>query len=173
MSRDCPNRALICFHCNQIGHKKADLSRLSGGPMVAPAPTTLRITNGHQGKAEAPVVKSRAFQLTIDEARAAPNVVTGNFLVNGVYAHVLFDSGATQSFVSLVLNKRFRDTPWTLSSPLEVEIVDDRTESSSRVFHGCVMSVFSERFSIDLVPVTFRGMKRLSLGGIGWALIRP
>ena len=33
-----------------------------------------------QGKAEAPVVRSRAFQLTTEEARAAPDVVTGMIL---------------------------------------------------------------------------------------------
>ena len=63
--------ALICFH------KKADCTRLSRGALVTPTPTTLRIIDGRQGKAEARVVKSRAFQMTIDEARATPDVVTG------------------------------------------------------------------------------------------------
>ena len=66
----------------------------------------------------APVVKSRDFQLTAEEARTAPDVVMGmhlllislfllncllmfmcsilgSFLVNGIFALVLFDSGAT------------------------------------------------------------------------------
>ena len=46
----------------------------------APAPATLRITDGRQGKAEAPVVRSQAFQLTTEEARVAPDVVTGMVL---------------------------------------------------------------------------------------------
>ena len=45
--------------------------------MAALAPTTLRINDGHQGKAEAPVVKGKSFQLTTDEAHVAPDVVTG------------------------------------------------------------------------------------------------
>ena len=45
--------------------------------MVAATPTTLRITDGHQGKAETLLVKSGAFQLTTNEARAALDVVTG------------------------------------------------------------------------------------------------
>lgn len=36
----------------------------------------LRITDGRWGKAEAPVVTSRAFQLTTYQVRAAPDVVT-------------------------------------------------------------------------------------------------
>ena len=43
--------------------------------MAAPAPATLRITDGCQGRAEATIVRSKAFQLTAEEARAAPDVV--------------------------------------------------------------------------------------------------
>ena len=85
ISRDCTAPAaviqtseLLCFHCNQRGHKKANCPQLTvSAPVKAPAPATLRITDGRQGKAEAPVVRSRAFQLTTEEARAAPDVVTG------------------------------------------------------------------------------------------------
>ena len=85
ISRDCTAPAtviqtseLLCFHCNQRGHKKANCPMLTASaPVKAPAPATLRITDGRQGKAEAPVVRSRAFQLTAEEARAAPDVVTG------------------------------------------------------------------------------------------------
>lgn len=50
----------------------------------------------------------------------------GTFLVNGMSTHVLFDSGATRSFVSLALSKKFHDAPRALDSLFEVEIVDDR-----------------------------------------------
>ena len=45
--------------------------------MADPAPAMMRIINGRSIKAEAPAVKSRAFQLTTEEARAAPGVITG------------------------------------------------------------------------------------------------
>ena len=102
--------------------------------MAALAPITMRITDGRPTKADAPVVKSRAFQLTTEEARAEQDVVTGmclffstlylfallmctlclcieTFLVNGMMVHVLFDSGTTRSFLSLALNKKLRE-PW-------------------------------------------------------------
>ena len=38
---------LICFHCNQMGHKKANCPSLaSRGPVVALAPATLQILEG-------------------------------------------------------------------------------------------------------------------------------
>ena len=45
-----PISDLICFHCNQRGHKKAHCPSLTAArPVSAPAPTTLRITEGLQG----------------------------------------------------------------------------------------------------------------------------
>ena len=86
-SRDCtattttPGSDLICFHCNQRGHKKAQCSSLAvSGPILAPAPATLRITDVHQGMADAPLVRSRSFQLKAEEARVASDVVTGMHL---------------------------------------------------------------------------------------------
>ena len=68
----------------------------------------------------------------------------GTFLGNGMTAHVLFDSGATRSFVSLALSKKFRDAPGTLDTLLEVEIADDRTVSVTRVCQDCVLNVHGE-----------------------------
>ncbi|CAH1421118.1 unnamed protein product [Lactuca virosa] len=116
--------------CNQRGHKKSQCPSLaSAGQVVAPAPTTMRITDGRQGRAESSVAKSRAFQLTIEEASAVPDVV----MVNGISAMVLFDSGATIYFVSLALSKRFSRAPGELDCPLDVEIADDRTIRVARV----------------------------------------
>ena len=68
-------------------------------------------------------------------------------------ADVLFDSGATQSFISLALRKKFWDTPGVLDSLIEVEIADDRTVSATRVYPDCVLNVLGERFRVDLVPI--------------------
>ena len=53
-------------------------------------------------------------------------------------------------FLSLVLSKKFSDAPMTLDYPLEVEIVDDRLVSASRVQRGCVFNMFNKKYSIDL-----------------------
>ena len=101
------------------------------------------------------MVRSQAFQLTAEEARVAPDVVTGmisypyafilcrcdfdiyhvpclgSFHVNGIPVQVLFDSGATRSFVSLTLSKKFPESSGMLDCPLEVEIADDRSVRAS------------------------------------------
>lgn len=60
-------------------------------------------------------------------------------------AQVLFDLGATQSFVCLTLSKKFSDATRTLDYPLEVEIVDNCSVSSSSVHQECILNMFSER----------------------------
>lgn len=49
--------------------------------MRAPTPATLRITGSRQSKEETPVMRSRAFQLAVVEAKSAPDVVTGMCLL--------------------------------------------------------------------------------------------
>ncbi|KAL7585103.1 uncharacterized protein LOC111888172 [Lactuca sativa] len=134
--------------------------------MSARAPTTLQITNGHQGRTDAPVLKSKDFQLTAEEARAAPDVVTGSFLVSGISAFVLFDSGASRSFVSLALRKRFVGAPRELDCPLDVEIADDRYVRVVRVHRGCTLHLSSEQYPADLVLIPLRGNKVIV--GMDW-----
>ena len=91
---------------------------------------------------------------------------SGSFSVNGISAMVLFDSGATRSFVSLALSKRFSRAPGELDCPLEVEIADDRTVRVDRVHRGCSLQLFDEQFSVDLVPIPLRGNKVIV--GMDW-----
>ena len=63
---------MVCFHCNQTGHRKAECPQLLQGS----APTA-RATETRPVKAEAPRARGRAFQLTAEEVRAAPDVVAG------------------------------------------------------------------------------------------------
>ncbi|XP_023770579.1 uncharacterized protein LOC111919200 [Lactuca sativa] len=174
-SRDCTATTttlgsdLIYFHCIYRGNNKAQCPSLAAAGLVsAPSPATLWITDGRQGKADAHVVRRTAFQLTVEEARKARDVVTGSFLVNGISVVVLFDSRATRSFVSLALRMRVAGAPGELDYPLDVEITDDRFVRVARVHQGCTLQLFSKEYSIDLVLIplcgdkVIMGMDRLS-----------
>ena len=65
-----------------------------------PGPRIPSITDGREGKTEAPKALGRAFQLKTKEARAAPYIMAGTFLVNFVLTLVMFDLRVSQSFVS-------------------------------------------------------------------------
>lgn len=69
----------------------------------------------------------------VEEAKEEPDVVVGTFLVNYMPDLVLFDSGASHSFVSLKFSKGFSITIGNLDNPLKLEIADDRAISTSKV----------------------------------------
>ena len=83
----------------------------------------------------------------------------GPFLVNDISATILFDLGATRSFVSLALSKWFNRALGELDCPLEDDIVDDKTVRVARVHMDCSLRLFDEQFSVDLVPIPLRGNK--------------
>ncbi|KAL7584909.1 uncharacterized protein LOC128127083 [Lactuca sativa] len=72
IARECPKGFMVCFHCNQTGHRKAECPQLRQGS----APVA-RTTETRPVKVEAPRARGRAFQLTAEEVRAAPDVVAG------------------------------------------------------------------------------------------------
>ena len=71
--------------------------------------------------------------------------------MNDVPSLVPFDFGATRSFISFVLCKRYDEAFGDLNYLLEVEITDDHLVQVSRVHQGCVVELFSEWYPIDLV----------------------
>lgn len=68
--------------------------------------------------------------------------------------------------MSLTLSKKFSDAPGMLDYPLEIEIYDDHSVSSSRFHRGCVLNLLNKRYSIDLVLIPLRGSKVII--GVDW-----
>ncbi|CAH1433857.1 unnamed protein product [Lactuca virosa] len=105
--------------------RKAKCPQLTQGSSQASAPAALRVTDGRPGKAEAPKTRRRAFQLTMEEFRTTPDVVAGTFIVIFVPTFLLFDSGASRSFVSLSFSRHISVRHEALSRPLRVSIIDE------------------------------------------------
>jgi Zinc knuckle len=83
--RDCKAGFKICYICGQAGHLRADCpSRKNGeggsGSVQAPAPSTLRITDGRSGQFGTQPARGRAYQLTAEEPHVAPGYGTGTYL---------------------------------------------------------------------------------------------
>ena len=83
--KDCKEGLRLCFNCGQGGHLKNECPKLKtrgsgSGNVRAPAPSTLRITDGRTGTAEPQHARGRAIQMTAEEAKTAPKVVTGTCL---------------------------------------------------------------------------------------------
>ncbi|KAL4564371.1 hypothetical protein LXL04_028432 [Taraxacum kok-saghyz] len=86
---DCRSTEPMCYNCRHMGH----ISTQCPNPRIQP---------GVGGKKDdKPKVNARLFNMTVDEARRSDEVIFGTFLINSIRASVLFDPGASRSFVSL------------------------------------------------------------------------
>ncbi|KAJ0694285.1 putative hydrolase, Nucleotidyltransferase [Helianthus annuus] len=137
----CPENSKACYNCNETGHIKAECPKLQQG------------AKRDGKKDEPPKARGRMFQLTSDEAKASPDVVSGIFLVNSMPMNVLFDSGASRSFISneLIAHPSFKLEK--MSIPLEVEVADSKSYLLHDICKNCKIIIEDEEFSIDLVPM--------------------
>ena len=69
---------------------KANCPLLAAKPVQAAASATLRIKDRRPVRAEPPKAQGLAFQLTAEEARAAPDVVAGMFLSSPCFIYLLY-----------------------------------------------------------------------------------
>ncbi|KAI3715505.1 hypothetical protein L6452_22489 [Arctium lappa] len=142
--RDCPVRGLVCYECKSPGHVKRDCPKLVSGSTPA-------------RKENPPRVPGRAFQMTADEAKASADVVSGTFLINSVPARVLFDTGASFSFLSELFRQRIAMPTTSLEDALVVEIADGSQVLIHDVLKQCTLSIEGIEFSIDLLPMVIGG----------------
>ena len=66
---------------------------------------------------------------------------------------MLFDTGASRSFVSHAFSDRLSTARGALGYTLEVEIASDQRVMATCVFRGCEFEASGMRFPIDLVPI--------------------
>jgi hypothetical protein len=113
---------VTCFACGKPGHKFFECldKKTAATPTRAPA-------RGGRPPQAAPLLsadRGRLNHLTEEEATGAPDVVIGEFLVCGTAALVLFNTGATGSYITsrfvnkLSLPTTTRSIPIITSSPL-------------------------------------------------------
>ena len=95
----------------------------------------------------------RAFVLNPRDAHASNTVVAGILIVGSKQALVLFDSGATHSFVSpsfaLCLDMRF----YVLNSPLTVLTPVGEVYSINRFLSKCEVCIEDEILLVDLIEL--------------------
>ncbi|GJW21052.1 reverse transcriptase domain-containing protein [Tanacetum coccineum] len=103
-----------------------------------------------QGGRRAP---GRVYSLCAEAAVKDNNVVNGTFLINNVYASVLFDTGADRSFVSYAFSKYIDIHPTTLDTNYSVELADGKSLTTSTILRRCTLNLQNHLFKIDLLPI--------------------
>ncbi|KAF5802176.1 putative nucleotidyltransferase, Ribonuclease H [Helianthus annuus] len=135
-----------CYSCNEKGHIKISC------PKNAKKTEDGKKTN------------ARVFQMNVQEATQNDNVITGMFLINDVFARVLFDSGADKSFVDSKFCELLGLPVKALSAKYEVELADGTLETVSTVLDGCAISIRNHSFPLSLLPFKLAGFDVVLLG---------
>ncbi|XP_076944650.1 uncharacterized protein LOC143615407 [Bidens hawaiensis] len=97
----------------------------------------------------------RAFMINANQAQHNNDVVNGTFLVNNVYASILFDTGADMSFVSFDFEPMLSSSRSKPENSFTVEVANGKTISINSVIRGCTLNLNDYDFSIDLIPMKF------------------
>ncbi|XP_022735601.1 uncharacterized protein LOC111288936 [Durio zibethinus] len=138
-SGPCFRKARICFECEKYGHtvrnylnKKNDAVKAK--PMEQP----------QKGNA-------RVFTLTRQDANANDNVVTGIVPINRVHANVLFDSGASHSFVYVKFFTSLSIEPEKLNELLYIATHVGKIMCVVTVYKNYVVHIGGYELLVDLV----------------------
>ncbi|KAJ1438716.1 Zinc finger, CCHC-type [Sesbania bispinosa] len=145
----CFGDSRVCYQCGQPGHIRRDCPVAVTHPSSshASAPAALASSqapsapvrqlgdsfgrgsgvaqqrgrgSGGRGQAQAGRGQARVFAMTRQDAQASNTVVTGILCICSRDAHVLFDPGATHSFVSLSFATQLGKSPSSLDETLAV-----------------------------------------------------
>ncbi|KAI3702884.1 hypothetical protein L6452_28637 [Arctium lappa] len=144
MFRDCPLKGQLCFECKEPGHVRAECPKLK--------------TGGFSGKKmEPPRSAERDFQMTSEEAKASTDVVSGTFFLNSVPTHVLFDSGASYSFISDLFCQRLAMSKSMLENAVVVEIANGGQVLIHNILKDCILELKGKKFPINLLPMQIGG----------------
>ncbi|KAI3771892.1 hypothetical protein L6452_03063 [Arctium lappa] len=142
--RDCPLKGQVCFECREPGHVRAECPKLK--------------TGGSGGrKLETPRSIGRAFQMSSEEAKASTDVVSGTFSLNSVPTRVLFDSGASYSFISELFCQRLAMSMSMLENAVVVEIANGGQVLIRSILKDCILELKGKKFPINLLPMQIGG----------------
>ena len=85
-----------------------------------------------------------------EKAKDAPNVVTGTFSLLTRPVDVLFDSGATYSFIFIKLVETLGLIPTRKSSLLTVILPDGKIVTCEELYEGFLIKIYEGEFLADL-----------------------
>nr|XP_012567818.1 uncharacterized protein LOC105851461 [Cicer arietinum] len=146
MTYECRDAGITCFNCQQQGH----ISTTCPYPRKTPQP------GNQSSQASRPKSNGRVFALSGAGASEKDNLIQGTCLISDTPLFVLFDCGATHSFVSLDCVRRLGLHVSRLQYELIVNTPTSDSVDTSSVCLDVSIHVCGRDFRVDLVCLPLR-----------------
>src|SRR3954464_15091346 len=134
------------FKCGKTGHYANDCPELKNGN-----------GNGSAGKKPNPFSRGQVNHENVEEVEEQPDAVIGKFLVKSFTALVLFDTGASHSYISRGFVDKFRLPTQTLRTPLLVSS-PGAEYMASRWCNQIPLTIGTHVFPSDLIILESQGL---------------
>ncbi|KAI3743596.1 hypothetical protein L1987_61306 [Smallanthus sonchifolius] len=163
---ECRIGTTMCYKCGRPGHYSLDClkdvkcqSCGRYGHQTRDCRKTRQSGSGKEKEAEKeqPQARTRAYALTEEEARGNPDVVSGTFLVNNEHAAILFDSGASKSFISNAFSCKLDCTINTIVKAFSVQTAVGKNSAVFQVTEDCIIEIEGHKFPSRLFLLTLGG----------------
>ncbi|XP_042451011.1 uncharacterized protein LOC122035919 [Zingiber officinale] len=147
------------FNCGKMGHRIADY------PKPKKQGTGSNSIAAHN-KLKENKPNARVFAMTQKEAEDASDVVAGTILINKMIAYVLFDCGATHSFISKRFTKKLGLRAEVLNEPYRVAMPTNKVIQTHKLHRSCQVSIGNHTFKADLIQLNMVEFRCHSWNGL-------
>ncbi|XP_057251745.1 uncharacterized protein LOC130591827 [Beta vulgaris subsp. vulgaris] len=158
----------ICYKCTKPGHLARDCTTNDG-----------RVIQGNQGRFDnrqggntvglnrynnrggnvgsSGRAAGKMYAMTEEEGATSGsvevegNVISGTFPVCYVPAYVLFDSGASKSFISNAFLKKLNPTPESVKIEFSIDIPDGTKVRCNKLYRDCLVNISGTELQADLI----------------------
>ncbi|XP_073061844.1 uncharacterized protein [Primulina eburnea] len=93
------------------------------------------------------------FAITQEEADDSNDVVAGTIIINKISAYVLFDCGATHSFISKRFTKKLGLILEILVEPFRIASPTSKTIETHKIHRNCIVYINEHTFNAELIQV--------------------